>query len=66
MRRGNNEKFHGFAANLSDSVGTWTFVEVGAGFWAVATQITNNIIINDKDVQLLHGKGIKIHLFGTS
>ena len=36
------------------------FVEVGAGFWAVATQITNNIIINDKDVQLLHGKGIKI------
>ena len=28
----------------------------------MATQITNNIIINDKDVQLLHGKGIKIHL----
>ena len=26
----------------------------------MATQITNNIIRNDKDVQLLHGKGIKI------
>ena len=29
----------------------------------MATQITNNIIRNDKDVQLLHGKGIKRRLF---
>ena len=38
------------------------FVEVGAGTARATTQITNIIILNDKDIQLLHGKDIKRRL----
>ena len=37
------------------------FVEDGAVIGGRTTQITNIIILNDKDIQLLHGKGVKRH-----
>ena len=58
MRQGNDEKFHGFSAHVGDFVGTWR-LRGGRRWNCIGLRVWLSLWVNDEDLQLLHGKGIK-------